>query len=168
GDVAPADNADTVTAYTGPDLYIEKQHSGGQAAPGEYITFTVEFGNANQGPWNTSAGTHLTETLPAGMTFITATVPGDPGQPWQPETVDGNTVVWAWGGMGANDTRFFDLVVQIDPAANSGDALMNTIALGSDNPAQDLEYDDANNTASATIVVESLYRIYLPMMFKSD
>jgi len=168
GDVVPADNTYTVTAYTGPDLYIEKQHSGGQPVPGGYITFTVEFGNANGGPWSTSAGTHVTDTLPAGMTFVTATVPGDPSQPWLPETVDGNTVVWGWGGMGSNNTWFFDLVVQIDPAATSGDVLVNTIEVGSDAPAQDAEYDYSNNTAAATIIVEAPFQIYLPILFRND
>jgi uncharacterized repeat protein (TIGR01451 family) len=166
GDVAPDDNTDTVSAYTGPDLYIEKTLSAGEPVAGGILTFTVEFGNANVGPWDASASTHLTDTLPAAMTFITATAPWDPGQPWHPETEDGNTIVWGWGNPGSDSTWFFDLVVQIDPEAAIDDVLVNTIEVGSDDPAQDVEYDYSNNTAEAPVTVMAAHHIYLPTIVK--
>jgi large repetitive protein len=166
GDVVPEDNMDAVTAYTGPDLYIEKTHSSGEPAPGGLITYTVEFGNANGWPWGTAANTHLTDTLPAAMTFVTATAPWDPGDRWHPEMVDGGTVVWGWGNMDPNNTWFFDLVVEIDPEAPHGAVLVNTIEVGSDNPEQDQEYDYSNNTAEATVSVMAGYHIYLPTIFR--
>jgi uncharacterized repeat protein (TIGR01451 family) len=153
GDVAPGDNVSAVTAYSGPDLYIDKWHSDGLPVPGALVTFTVEFGNANRGPWGTQANTHLTDTLPAGMTFYTATAPWNPDDRWHPEMIDGNTIVWGWGNQDSGNTWFFDLVVEIDPAAPSGDVLINTIENRSDDPGQDVEYNYANNLSEAAITV---------------
>jgi uncharacterized repeat protein (TIGR01451 family) len=168
GDVAPADNFDMVTAYTGPDLYVEKHHSGGEPVPGGLITFTIEFGNANGGPWGTSAGTHLTDTLPAAMTFVTATAPWDPGQRWTPVMTDGGTVVWEWWDMGPGNTLFFDIVAEIDPEAANGDVLVNTIQVASDAPEQDVEYDYSNNTDTASVTVMAGYYIYLPIVSRDS
>ena len=87
-DVWPADNYDEVPACTGPDVYVEKWLSGGEPVPGEILTFTVQFGNQSRWPWNgdDQYGSHITETLPTGMTFITATAPWNPDDVWHPET----------------------------------------------------------------------------------
>ncbi len=168
GDVAPGDNEDTEVAYSGPDLYVKKELTGGQPVPGGIITFTVELGNANQGgPWGTAAGTHLTETLPAATTFVTATAPWDPSQPWVPESVEGNTVVWAWKDLTPGEVWFFDVVVEIDQDASNGDVLMNTVEIGSDDPEQDVEFDVSNNTAQAVVTVQGAHRIYLPLVLRN-
>lgn len=166
GDVAPGDNEDTVVATTGPDLYVDKALAGGQPVPGEVLTYTVEFGNV--GSWGTAAGTHLTETLPAGTTFVTATIPWDRNSPWPPETVAGNTLAWAWQGIGPGEIWTFDVVIQVDPDASSGDILLNTIEIGSDDPVQDEEFDEANNTAQLVLTVRAAYHLYLPMIFHND
>ncbi|MBN1657619.1 MAG: DUF11 domain-containing protein [Anaerolineae bacterium] len=156
GDVAPEDNVSAVTAYTGPDLYVEKVHSGGEPVPGGIVTFTVEFGNANRWPWHSDPewGTHLTDTLPSGMTFVTATTPWNPDERWHPELIDGNTIVWAAGTQWADNTWFFDLVARIDPGLSDGTLLVNEIATGCDSP-DDIEPRDDNNLSEAAVTVRA-------------
>lgn len=168
GDVAPADNKATVVAITGPDLYVKKELTGGQPAPGGIVTFTVELGNANRnGPWGTAAGTHLTDRIPADTKFITATAPWDPSQGWKPESVTGNTIVWGWKDLPPGEVWFFDVVLQIDPTVSHGDVLVNTVEIGSDEPKQDAEFDVSNNTAQAAVTVEASRRIYLPIVLRT-
>jgi len=152
GDVYPADNHDQVTARTGPDVYIEKQLSGGVPEPGELVTYTVSFGNANLWPWDgdPNYGSHITDTLPEGMTFITATWAG--GYPWVPELVDGNTVVWQAGTMWNNSHWEFDLVVQLDEGLQGGDVLTNTIEMYGDSP-DDIEPNWENNVFELPLTV---------------
>ncbi|HSJ58148.1 MAG TPA: DUF11 domain-containing protein [Anaerolineae bacterium] len=154
GDVAPEDNVSIATAYTGPDLYIEKLHTGGQPVPGQLITFTVEFGNANLWPWESDPayGTHLTDTLPAGTTFVTATAPWNPDERWHPDPIDGNTLVWGWGSQGWQSTWFFDLVVRLDPGLPDGTVLTNHIEVRSDSP-DDTEARYDNNVSEAAVMV---------------
>ena len=152
GDVYPEDNYDQVTAMTGPDVFIEKWLTQGEPKPGEQITFRVRFGNANQWPWdsNWSYGSHITETLPAGMTFITSTwITGDP---WVPELVDGNTIVWGAWTMWSNSSYEFNLTVQIDEDVQGGDVLINKIEAYGDSPT-DIDPYLENNVFELPVTV---------------
>jgi uncharacterized repeat protein (TIGR01451 family) len=153
-DVWPADNSDEVAACTGPDVYVEKWLSGGEPQPGQILTFTVEFGNQNLWPWNgdDQYGSHITETLPAGMTFITATAPWNPNEPWHPESIYGNTIVWSWGTMWADSRWRFDLVVEIDDTVVGGDVLVNTVEARGDSP-DDVEPDYDNNVFDLPVTI---------------
>jgi uncharacterized repeat protein (TIGR01451 family) len=154
GDVWPADNSDAVTACTGPDVYVEKWLSGGEPRPGEMVTFTVQFGNQNRWPWNgdDQYGSHITDTLPAGMTFITATAPWNPDDRWQPERIEGNTIVWGWGPMWADNWWRFDIVAQITGPVEDGDVLVNTVEAYGDSP-DDVEPDYDNNVFHLPLTV---------------
>lgn len=171
GDVYPEDNTDQVTAVSGPDVFVEKWLSGGETWPGEIVTFTVEFGNHNQWPWDgdPSFGSHLTETLPAGMTFITSTAPWAANEFWAPEVIDGNTIVWGWGPMWNNTTWHFDLAVQISDMVEGGDVLVNQIEAFGDSQ-EEVEFDWTNNvfTLPVTILSEHVEQslIYMPLIPK--
>ena len=152
GDVYPDDNYDEVTAYTGPDVYVEKWLSGGEPRPGEIVTFTVEFGNANSWPWNTGPDSHITDTLPAEMTFITATTQWDPSQHWMPNILPGNVLEWDWGHVWPDHWWRFDIVVQITDTVEGGDVLTNVIEMYSDDP-NDVEYDYDNNVFKLPVTI---------------
>jgi uncharacterized repeat protein (TIGR01451 family) len=154
GDVYPVDNQDTVTAYSGPDVFVRKWLSGGEPRPGEVVTFTVEFGNANRWPWNGdwNFGSHLTDTLPDGMTFIQATAPWDPDESWHPELIEGQQVVWGWGAMGAESMWTYQIIAQISETVPGGEVLTNLIEARGDSP-DDLEPDSENNLASEKFTV---------------
>jgi uncharacterized repeat protein (TIGR01451 family) len=136
GDVYADDNQDEVTAYTGPDLFVDKWLAGGEPTPGAVLTYTIEFGNDNAWPWDSDdlgegqTSTTLVDLLPDGMTFITATAPWNPDDHWMPfidDTPEGQQLWWEWGPMGAENYWTFDLVAQVSESAEFGDVLTNTI-----------------------------------------
>ena len=60
----------------GADVYIEKEASQATAADGATVTYTLTYGN--NGPLD-AANTVITETYPAGFTFVSATPAPDTG-----------------------------------------------------------------------------------------
>ena len=162
-DIAPADNHDEVTSYTGPDVFVRKWLKEGELRAGELITYTVEFGNLNRKPWNgdNNFGSHITETLPAGTTFVEAIGYWDPANPWEPESIDGQEVSWSSGPMWAEQTWTFDLVVQIDEDVPIGTELLNVIEAWGDSPT-DVDINPLNNTFEYRLET-ILYRLLLPL-----
>ncbi len=162
-DVTPQDNHDLVTSYTGPDVFVRKWLKEGELRAGELITYTVEFGNMNRWPWNSDPdyGSHITETLPAGLTFVKAIGYWDPSGTFDPESINGQEIVWSWGTMWAETTWDFDLVVQIDGTILPGTELLNVIEAWGDSPT-DIEINPANNSFEYTIST-ILYKFMLPI-----
>ncbi|MFC1997043.1 hypothetical protein ACFLXI_05480 [Chloroflexota bacterium] len=165
-DVDLTDNYAEVTATTGPDIYIEKWVSDGEPRAGEIITFTVEFGNHSKSPWDSDheSGSHITEILPEGMSFISASAPWNPDEVWAPDLVDGNTIQWDWGPMWSQATWYFDLTVQIADTVGVDDVLTNRIEAYSDGP-DDKEYNLDNNVS--VVPVEMIhFDLYLPLIMR--
>ena len=154
GDIDPADNEDVELAYSGPDVYVKKWLSGGEPRPGQIVTFSVEFGNSNVGPWHgdPNMGSHITDTLPSQMEFITATVPWRPDEPWGPESISDHTLAWSWGPMWSDSTWQFDVVVQITNTVEGGDVITNRIEAYGDSPA-DVEPFWDNNVFELPITI---------------
>ena len=163
GDITPQDNHDEVSFVTGPDVFVHKWLKAGDVLAGEIITYTVEFGNYARGPWSTDPemGSHITETLPQGMTFIQAINYGDPSTPWEPEIISGQQVVWGWSPLWPDDVVTFDLVVQIDADVPAGSALTNVIDVWGDSP-NDMDVNPENNHFEYTLFTP-LYRTLLPL-----
>jgi uncharacterized repeat protein (TIGR01451 family) len=151
GDVHPADNTDVELAYTGPDVYVEKWLSGGELRAREIVTFTVEFGNRNSW-WNgdDSYGSHITDTLPPEMSFLTAVAPWDPE--WLPNELPGNVLEWGWGSMGSRSTWYFDVVAQITDTVRPYDVMTNTVEAYGDSPT-DVEAFWDNNVFDLVLTV---------------
>jgi uncharacterized repeat protein (TIGR01451 family) len=166
-DVYPADNSSQVTAYTGPDVYVKKWLAGGELRTGELVTFTVEFGNQNLWPWDgdPAYGSHITDTLPAAMTFVTATAPWNPNERWHPERIVGNSVVWGWGTMWNSSWWRFDLVAQVTGSYDPGEVLINRVEAYGDSP-YDVEPNYDNNVAELSLPMEGS-RIFLPVVLRN-
>jgi uncharacterized repeat protein (TIGR01451 family) len=162
-DVYPDDNYDQVMAGTGPDIYVKKWLSGGKPTPGGIVTFTVEFGNRNQWPWDSSGDSFIIDTLPPEMSFVAATHPDDPSQPWWPQ-IAGNELEWSWGSMWNGNWWRFDLGVQIADTVETGDVLVNRVEAWS---WGDLDADETNNTDDVSLRIE-LTRLYLPLVVRND
>jgi len=162
GDVYPDDNYADVTAGTGPDIYVKKWISGGQPTPGGTVTFTVEFGNQNQWPWDSTGNSRIVDTLPPEMSFVTATHPDDPSQEWLPY-IDGNELQWDWGWMGHQNWWRFYLVVDIADTVETGDVLVNRIEAWSN---ADWDADELNNIFDLPMTI-TLNKIYLPIVLKN-
>jgi uncharacterized repeat protein (TIGR01451 family) len=168
GDVNPADNTVETTAFTGADVYIEKWLSGGDLLPGEVITFTVEFGNRNQWPWNgdQSWDSHITDTLPAEMTFLYATAPWNANYTWDPESIVDGVIRWGWGPMWAQNSWRCDIVVQLADDLEDGAVLTNLIEAYGDNP-DDFDFDWGNNLFESTVIIDlPLFDLFLPVIIR--
>jgi len=162
GDVNLVDNFDQFTNVTGPDIYVKKWLSGGEVEAGATVTYTIEFGNKNLNPWETTAKSYLTDTLPAEMAFITATVPWNPDEPWEPISTDDGVLTWEWDYMCPGCWWQFELSVQITDTVSLGDVLVNKIEMYS---TEDVEYDLENNHYIYMAGIKE-YLLYLPTIVK--
>jgi len=153
GDVNPADNYDSVTAYSGPDIFVRKYLSGGIPEPGAIITFTVEFGNQNRW-WNgdNNYPSLVIDSLPEGMTFITATAPWTPDEHWSPWLIVDNTLIWRLGSMGSQSLMWYQVVVQLDEDLTPGQVLVNQIDAYGESP-NDIDPDLTNNHAECAVTL---------------
>ena len=171
GDKFAGDNIAEVTAYTGPDIWVEKWISGGEPRPGEIVTFTVQFGNRNQWPWGTDPEasepqTNFADTLPDELTFVTATAPWDPGEEWLPGDPVGNTYTWDFGPMDAGSQWTFQIVAQVSEEAVEDEVIVNTVQAWSN--GDDIDPVPANNTFHLHItILPPNYYIYLPIILKN-
>ncbi len=90
-----------------PDTFeISKTASSPEILPGESITYTIDITYVSSGAIATYIV--LTDTLPTGTTFMSATPPG---------FLDGDTVRWDYANMNAGETKSVELVVQALPTA---------------------------------------------------
>lgn len=168
GDVNPVDNTVETTAYTGADVFAHKWLSGGTPGPGEIITYTIEFGNYNTGPWQGDSNypSHITDTLPAGSTFITATAPWNANMYWTPDNVVDEVVSWSWGPMWSDSLWRFDIVVELPADLENGDWITNKIEAYGDNP-DDFDFDWLNNFELYTLQVDLYpFKLYMPLLLK--
>jgi uncharacterized repeat protein (TIGR01451 family) len=167
GDVYPPDNAHQVVVYTGPDLYAEKWHSGGELLPGERMTLTLRCGNQSQGPWRVrdEASVRLTERLPEGMSYVGAFWPdGTPNPPDDYEPFTGHPV-WDFGSMGSGDQRAFYLVVDLDAELPLGEELVNEVEV-EEHPEMDVDPVPGNNVFQLRLRLGK--PVYLPLVLKNQ
>lgn len=122
----PSDNEDdaTVTVVASADLALSKEHETGRAVAGEQTTFVLSV--RNDGPSDAVGPLQVVDTLPDGMTFVSAQ-----GAGWDCRAT-GHEVTCAtpdgvFAGAAAPELV---LTVQLDAAAPAG-ALRNTAVVSS-------------------------------------
>jgi uncharacterized repeat protein (TIGR01451 family) len=131
-----------------PDLWVNK--SPASALPGEQVTFAIEYGNRGGAP---ASGVHLTDTLPAGLTFVAASTPPLTTTP---------SLVWDVGDLPAKSASHTLLVTAtVAPETPLLTTLINVASIGTDTP----ELEVLNNETQATIFVGR--RLYLPVITKA-
>lgn len=163
-DVFPDDNYAQTTATGGVDVYIGMKVTGGELRAGELVTFTVFLGNGSA--WDAQQVV-ITDTLPEGMTFVSATKPGDPATPWMPQILPGNRLVWDYGEMWRYENTSFDVVVRINDTLRGSQVLTNTIEaypVGAGDV--DLFPDNNSYVFSMTITGPTFLNCYLPLLNK--
>ena len=152
GETSYTDNTTEYTLASGPDLFVEKSLLAGEIRPGEVVTFSLLFGNQQVGHawwWDLQGTAWLTDVLPTGTEFITAT------QRWCDETfwcpappdVEGDTLVWHLGPIGGGQWNEFYVTVRLTDTLSDLDTLVNQATIFSDRPDLDIEPDYTNNTA---------------------
>ena len=103
-----------------------------QVSAGLRLTYTLSVSNAGPGP---ATGVTVSDTLPAGVSFVSATVPCDAsGAP---------LIVCTVGSLDAGGNTSFEMVVDVASDVADGTVLDNVAVVGGDQPDSDPSNDDA-------------------------
>ncbi|UCB43246.1 MAG: DUF11 domain-containing protein, partial [Dehalococcoidales bacterium] len=141
----PDESNNTVTESTGADtradLEVTKVDSSDPVIAGEELTYTVTV--TNNGPSDAS-GVVVTDTLPAGVTFDSASVTAGA----DPTHIAG-VVTWNVGELADGATATLTIVVTVD--ADTEGTITNTAVVSGD----DTDPDESNNTATEDTVVNT-------------
>ena len=166
-DVNPADNHDVIVVGTGPDLSIEKRLTGGTPKPGQLLTYTLHFENNSR--WWTMGHVWITDTLPAGLDFVSAKQRLCGGTYFcnrNPDRISGSALAWDWntnGTVGSDWWQDYVVTVRVTDTAKGGNVFTNTATIASHDPANDVEPFYNDNTSVVTVTVAQ-YKIYLPVI----
>lgn len=141
-DPDPSDNSATSTTDLEPsaDLAFTKTSSPDPVVAGELITYTLT--TVNNGP-SDALNVVVTDILPANLTAVATTPPGDC-------TVSGQTVTCSTAVLVDNGIYAVTIEALVDEAAADGSQLSNTAGVASDTP----DPDPSDNTATETTDVE--------------
>ncbi|HDQ71129.1 MAG TPA: PKD domain-containing protein, partial [Chloroflexi bacterium] len=159
-DANPDDKVDIAVLTTGPDLWVEKELLGGELLPGELVTFSLRFGNEHEGHewwWNTQGSVRLTDTLPGGFTFITATRRSWDWAPYAPVYDDGIHIAWDTGDMPAGGEDELHVTARIPETATGLDSFTNHAEAASTEPISDTEPYYDNNHATLDLPIDLPY-----------
>jgi uncharacterized repeat protein (TIGR01451 family) len=146
------DNTTEFSLASGPDLYVEKRLVDGDMLPGAEVTFSLLFGNQQAGFanwWYLQGTAWMTDTLPAGTEFITATQRWCGDRAWCPlgADVQGDTLIWELWPIGGEQWNEFYVTVRLTDTLTGRDMVVNQAEIASDQPELDIEPDYTNNTA---------------------
>ena len=133
----PLPPADLAVAVSGPST----------VAAGTSATYTITV--TNNGP-NAASGVVLTDTLPAGSTFVSLTQAGGPDA-FTPSQAGGTATETANGSVASGSTDTFTLVVSAPASLGNGAAFNDTVDVRATNP----DPTTANNTATAAGTVSN-------------
>lgn len=92
-DANPADNRTVLAPYSGPDLAVTQEIPDLPLQPGKPFRIWLRLYNLQQAfaPHGDSGTAWLTDTLPAGLTLLEASLP--------PDRQDGQTLTWQWDNL---------------------------------------------------------------------
>ncbi len=127
------------------DLTIVKASDRQAVLEGQTVTFTLDW--RNNGPQDAVAAV-VTDTLPAGLSYVSATP--------APATIAGQVLTWNLGNLsvGASGTITVSATVN---TGTSGQTLVNTARISNDR--QETTYE--NNDDSVPVVVATLANVYI-------
>jgi uncharacterized repeat protein (TIGR01451 family) len=132
----------TVTVVPVADLSVTQSASLSAVPTGSMLTYTIVVSNA--GP-QAAQGVVLTDTLPAGTSFVSATATA--GTLTTPRG-NGSTVSWSAATLASSPSVTLTLVVKV--SARAGATLTNTASVSSSSPK---DPNLANNSASVSTAV---------------
>jgi uncharacterized repeat protein (TIGR01451 family) len=139
-----------------PDLYVSKQLYESNFVRGSEIRYRLSYGN-----YSDSAAPYswMTDTLPAGVSFVSASGPVAP-------TVSGNQVIWNLGTVQGYTDNDVYITAYLSDAAVVGSELTNDAII-----VTPFETNPGNNTGSAVATVISGTRdleVYKYLDYDSD
>jgi len=131
-----------------PNLWVSKTSSTVPPGGGP-VRYTLTYGNLGGVP---AQDVRITDTLPAGLAFLSASVPPTSTAP----------LVWNVGDLAAGAGPYTIIVTATVAAGTPAwTTLVNTVTIGAATP----EIERDNNTAVAPVFVG--YRLYLPLVAKT-
>jgi uncharacterized repeat protein (TIGR01451 family) len=141
-----ATDSDTLTPQA--DLSVSKSDSPDPVIAGTSITYTLDF--ATGGP-SDAQNVSITDAVPAGTTFVSATAPA--GWSTMSPAVGGTgNVVFTKSAAVSGEMGTFTIVVNVNASALDGSIITNTATVTSDAA----DPDSADNTATTTTTVNTL------------
>jgi hypothetical protein len=148
-DPTPGNNSATATTTVGAgsaDLAVTKTDAPDPVVAGQNITYTITASNA--GPSNATTAT-LTDTLPAGTTFVSLSTPA--GWTCTTPAVGAGGTVSCSNPSAPLGNAVFSLVTQVSAATAGGTNISNTATVG----AATTDPNTGNNSATATTLVNA-------------
>ncbi|MGB3060974.1 MAG: DUF11 domain-containing protein, partial [Anaerolineae bacterium] len=140
------DDVSLGSAY--PDLWLSLAGPA-STTPGATLIYTMTYGNRGGA---TAAGVTISDTLPAGLTFIRANPPPNAGTP---------ALTWNLGNLAARSGPFTIMIeARVPPTATTG-SLINLATAATITP----EIEQGNNTAAMTTTLTS--KIFLPIYVRT-
>jgi uncharacterized repeat protein (TIGR01451 family) len=126
------------------------------AVPLNSLTYTIT--QTNNGP-SAAQNVSVTDSLPAGTAFVSASMAGGSGWTISAPAVGVNgTVTFSKSSVAIDETAIFQVAVQIDVNAANGGTISNTAVVSAVTP----DPDPGNNASTATSTVSYPVRIELP------
>jgi uncharacterized repeat protein (TIGR01451 family) len=140
-DTVSNNNTATVPVTVEPryDLLITKDDTVTSVTTGQTVTYTLSINNSGPSP---ATNVQVTDTLPAGLEFISATSGGNPIG-----SATGQAYSATIASLASNATTTISLVVRVRPGA-TGASIVNTASVTAANPTQ--ETAGRSNTATDT------------------
>ena len=147
-----ANNGGTAATDISPlaDLSVAKSDSADPVAPGSNLTYTIILNN--NGP-NNAHNLQLTDPLPAGTTFVSATAPS--GWTLTTPAVGGSgTVTATRAKLDAADAATFTVVVNVDSSVANGTTLTNTATSSSSTEDPNAANDSDTETTLVNVFAD--------------
>lgn len=155
GDWPEAEDSTDSSAYA--DLAITKTADRGEVSAGEQVGFTLVVSNV--GPSSAAGPVQVTDSLPAGMTYVEGSVEislNDAAPaPLEPQTAvgeTGETLTWevtdAAGSLAPDDTVTLTLAAQVSEVTYAPEGLVNVATVASPDDENPLNDED-----SAAVIV---------------
>ena len=138
GSTATANSTATVAAAA--DLGVTQGVDNASPVEGSTIHFTITLSNAT-GP-HPATGVQLTDVLPAGLVFVSATPSAG--------TYSNSTGVWTVGGLAVGGSAMLQLTATV-AYGNGGRSLTNTAAVSH---LDQVDPNPANNSAAVTVMIQ--------------
>jgi uncharacterized repeat protein (TIGR01451 family) len=144
------------------DLSVTKSDSPDPVAPGSNVEYTILLNN--NGP-NTARNLALSDTLPPGTTFVSATQPNGPAFTLTTPALGGTgTVTATKATFAASDAATFTIVVHVGSGVSDGTTLSNTASVTSDTD----DPNTADNSDTETTLVNEFAELSVSKLASPD
>ena len=165
----PEDNIAVYLLGSGPNMFVEKSLGEGEFLPGEEVSFLIKLGNDQPGhtrQWDMVGNAILVDTLPDGMTFVSAYRHCYEEFEWCefiPDSV-GQEIIWTMWPMTTGEWTEVWLTLRIDDEIPASAELINTAEILSSEPEIDLDPFPENNAS----VYDPEVNFEAPMITSAD